>query len=434
MGFEREHWNSNVGFILASVGSAVGIGNVWRFPYLVGTNGGGAFLFPYVVILTTFGLALMVLELAVGRYYQTSIIGCLTRIKKRFKWAGVFTVIVTFVVTSYYLVILGWILSYVFIMIFEPTLGFDSFSISFYPVAAFFAVVGINYLIIRKGISGGIEKINKVGVILLVCILVPLTVYAVFLPGSETGIMFYLWPDFEKIFEPPIWAAAFGQAFFSLSIGFGTLVAYGSYLRSKGSLVKASSAIVAFDTIIAFIAGLMIFSFLFSFGMEPDQGASLVFKVMPSIFSQIEFGAVIAVLFFALLFIAGITSSVSLFQVPISAMEDNVGMRRGRAVLVVTGLVTLIGIFSALSYSPIKLAVGGMPVFDFMDTMFGTYGITISAIIFVTIVSWFMDKRSLLEHIQQGSRIKIPYMLIYFARFVLPTAIAVTIILSIIKL
>lgn len=431
---EREHWNSNIGFILASVGSAVGIGNIWRFPYLVGTNGGGAFLLPYIIILITFGLALMVLEFAVGRYYQTSIIGSLAKIKNHFKWAGVFTVIVTFAVTSYYLVILGWILSYVFIMAFEPAIRFDSFSSSFYPVAAFFVVVAINYLIIRKGISGGIEKINKIGVILLIGILVPLTAYAVSLPGSQNGITFYLQPDFEKILYPPIWAAAFGQAFFSLSIGFGTLVAYGSYLRSKSSLVRASSTIVAFDTVIAFIAGLMIFSFLFSFGMEPDQGASLVFKVMPTIFSQIEFGAVIAILFFVLLFIAGITSSVSLFQVPISAMEDNAGMGRGRAVLVVTGLVTLVGVFSALSYSPVRLEIGSVPVFDFMDLVFGTYGITISAMIFVTIVSWFIDKEKLLEHIRQGSRIKIPYFLFYFARFVLPVAIAVTIILSIVQI
>jgi NSS family neurotransmitter:Na+ symporter len=433
MKIEREYWNSNMGFILASVGSAVGIGNIWRFPYLVGTNGGGAFLLPYVIILATFGLALMILEFAVGRYYQTSIIGSLAKIRKQFKWVGVFTVIVTFVVTSYYVVILGWILSYVFIMVIDPSLDFDSFSNSFYPVIAFFLVIAINFVIIRKGVSGGIEKLNKVGVILLICILVPLTIYAMFLPGSERGIDFYLSPDFSKIVDPPIWAAAFGQAFFSLSIGFGTLVAYGSYLRNKSSLIRSSSMVVAFDTVIAFVAGLIIFSFLFSFGMEPDQGASLVFKVMPAIFSQIEFGAAIAVLFFVLLLIAGITSSVSLFQVPISAIEDTIGMGRNKAVLIVTLLVTVVGVFSALSYSPIKLAVWDMPVFDFMDSVFGTYGITISAMMFVTIVSWFMDKKKLVEHIKLGSSIKVPYFLFYLARFVLPVAIAITTILSIVK-
>jgi NSS family neurotransmitter:Na+ symporter len=422
-----------MGFILASVGSAVGIGNIWRFPYLVGTNGGGAFLLPYIIILATFGLALMILEFAVGRYYQTSIIGSLAKIGKQFKWVGVFIVIITFVVTSYYVVILGWILSYVFIMVIDPSLDFDSFSNSFYPVIAFFLAIAINFVIIRKGISGGIEKLNKVGVILLICILVPLTIYAMFLPGSERGIDFYLSPDFGKIVDPPIWAAAFGQAFFSLSIGFGTLVAYGSYLRNKSSLIRSSSMVVAFDTVIAFVAGLMIFSFLFSFGMEPDQGASLVFKVMPAIFSQIEFGAAIVVLFFILLLIAGITSSVSLFQVPISAIEDTIGMGRNKVVLIVTLLVTVVGVFSALSYSPINLAVWDMPVFDFMDSVFGTYGITISAMMFVTIVSWFMDKKKLVEHIQLGSSIKIPYFLFYLARFVLPVAIAVTIILSIVK-
>jgi NSS family neurotransmitter:Na+ symporter len=431
---EREHWNSNVGFILASVGSAVGIGNIWRFPYLVGTNGGGAFLLPYVIILITFGLALMILEFAVGRYYQTSIIGCLAKIKNRFKWIGVFTVLVTFVVTSYYVVILGWILSYIFIMILEPTIDFDSFSNSYYPVIAFFSVIAINFAIIRKGVSGGIEKINKVGVIMLICILVPLTIYALLLPGSESGIEFYLSPDLGKIVDPSIWAAAFGQAFFSLSIGFGTLVAYGSYLRSRISLIKSSSMVVAFDTIIAFVAGLMIFSFLFSFGMEPDQGASLVFKVMPTIFSQIEFGAAIAVLFFVLLFIAGITSSVSLFQVPISAIEDAIGIGRNKAVAIITVLVTAVGVFSALSYSPIKLAVWNILVFDFMDMVFGTYGITISAMMFVTVVSWFMDKDKLMEHIRLGSSLKIPNALIHIARFVLPVAIGATIILSIIKI
>lgn len=433
MKIEREQWNTNIGFILASVGSAVGIGNIWRFPYLVGTNGGGAFLVPYAIILLTFGLAIMILEFAVGRYYQTSIIGSLAKIKRQFKWIGVFTVVVTFVVTSYYVVILGWILSFVLVMVIEPTLDFDSFTNSYYPVVAFFLVIAINFVIIRKGISGGIEKINKAGVILLIGILVPLTIYAVFLPGSEKGIDFYLTPDLDRIAEPEIWSAAFGQAFFSLSVGFGTLVAYGSYLRSKRSLIRSSSTVVIFDTVIAFIAGLMIFSFLFSFGMEPDQGVSLVFKVMPTIFMQVEFGMYIAVLFFVLLLIAGLTSSVSLFQVPISAIEDTMGVNRNRAVLVVTLLVSIVGVFSALSYSPINLAVFGVPFFDFVDSTFGTYGVSISAMMFVTVVCWFMDKKKLMDHIQLGSGMKVPYLVLYVLRFVLPVAIAVSIILSIAK-
>jgi len=434
MKMEREHWGSNMGFILASVGSAVGIGNIWRFPYLVGTNDGGAFLLPYMIILATFGLTLMVLEFAVGRYYQTSIIGCLAKIRRQFRWVGAFTVVVTFVVTSYYVVILGWILSFVFIMAIDPGIDFDSFSNSYYPVVAFFSVIAINFVIIRKGVSGGIEKINKVGVILLIGILVPLTIYAVLLPGSGDGIEFYLSTDLGRVMDPSIWSAAFGQAFFSLSVGFGTLVAYGSYLRNKSSLIRSSSVIVAFDTVIAFVAGLMIFSFLFSFGMEPDQGASLVFKVMPAIFSQIEFGVVMAVLFFVLLLMAGLTSSVSLFQVPIAAVEDATGMGRNRAVLIITLLVAAVGLFSALSYSPLGLSIGETPVFDFMDSVFGGYGISISAMMFVVIVSWFMDKKKLIEHIQFGSGLRIPQFTLYFARFVLPVAIAVTIVSSILNL
>ncbi|MFQ5941660.1 MAG: sodium-dependent transporter, partial [Nitrososphaerales archaeon] len=331
----REKWGSHVGFIFAAIGAAVGIGNIWRFPYIVGTSGGGAFLVTYLIIIFTFGLSFMILELAVGRYYQTSVITSLINIRKKFKWLGVAMVGVAFAILSYYLVILGWILSYFLLMLLGLPIAFDTFADSPYPVLAFLTVLGINYVIIRSGVTRGIERLNKIGVLLLIGLMIPLTILGVLLPGSDKGIDFYLMPDFSKLSDPTVWSIAFGQAFFSLSIGTGILLTYGSYLREKRSLVKSSVVIIVADLIIALMAGLMIFSIVFAFGMDPAQGTSLVFRAMPSIFANMQFGMIVGALFFFLLLIAGLTSSVSMFQLPVASLEDSLGFKRHKSALII---------------------------------------------------------------------------------------------------
>jgi len=297
----REQWGSHFGFILASIGSAVGLGNIWRFPYIVGENGGGAFLVPYVIITIVFGLTFMVLEFAVGRYYQTSVLSCLCNIGKRFKVPGIVIVGISFAILSYYLVVLGWILSFTVFMIIGSDLDFESFTNSWWPVLSFVIVLGFTYGIIRRGVTKGIEKLNKIGVILLISLLVPLAIFGMLLPNAQDGLDYYLTPDFTILSEPSIWSTAFGQVFFSLSLGVGILVTYGSYLKGKKSLLKSSIIIVAANGMVSFVGGLMIFSIIFSFGMDPAAGPSLVFQVMPSIFSVMEFGPILGIAFFALL-------------------------------------------------------------------------------------------------------------------------------------
>lgn len=428
---QREQWGSNIGFIMASIGSAVGLGNIWRFPYIVGENGGGAFLVPYVIITICFGLAFMLLEFAVGRKYQTSIISCIGIIKKRLRWAGVFIVLVSFAILSYYMVILGWVFSFFVLMLSTGKANFDEYTNSLYPLLSFVIVLGFNYVILRKGITRGIEKFNKIGVLLLAAILVPLVIYAMSLPDADKGISYYLTPDFDKLYEPSIWSTAFGQVFFSLSIGSGILLAYASYLKSKTSLIKSSSIIIVSNGMFSFVAGLMIFSIVFSFGMDPESGPTLVFEVLPSIFGSMEFGVIFGIAFFFLILIAGLTSSVSIFQVQVSALEDTLHFSKAKSVNINTILVLVVGFFSALSYSSIGLTLSGKPFLDLMDDFFGTYGLPIASVALVIIITWFMEKKQLIKQINQYSRIRIPENLIILVRFVLPAVIIVSIVFTI---
>lgn len=211
---QLEKIKARIRAFFAAIGSAVGIGNIWRFPYIVGENGGGALLITYLIIIFTFGLSFMTLELAVGRYYKPSIITTLSNIRKKSKWIGALIVSVTFVLASYYMIVIGWILSFFVITVLGLDTPFDEYTSSFYPVLSFFAVAIINYLIIRLGVSRGIEKISKIGVIILIGIMIPLSIIGMTLEGAEKDINFYLTADFSKLSNPNVWSVAFGQVFF----------------------------------------------------------------------------------------------------------------------------------------------------------------------------------------------------------------------------
>jgi len=431
---EREQWGSHFGFILASIGAAVGLGNIWRFPYIVGENGGGAFLVPYVIITIGFGLTFMVLEFAVGRFYQTSVISCLCNIGKRFKVPGIVIVGISFAILSYYLVVIGWVFSFTVFMIIGSDLDFESLTNSWLPVLSFVLVLGFTYAIVRRGITKGIENLNKIGVILLVSLLVPLAIFGMLLPNAQEGLDYYLTPDFAKLAEPSIWSTAFGQVFFSLSLGIGILVTYGSYLKEQKSLLKSSAIIVVANGMISFVGGLMIFSIIFSSGMDPAAGPSLVLQVMPSIFSVMEGGAIIGIAFFVLLLIAGLTSAVSMFQVPVSALEDSAGYSKAKSSSIIAILLLIVGSFSALSYSSANLELFGKPIFDLMDTALGTYGLSISAMVFIVIITWFMDRKKLLEQVNLNSRIKMPSAVITLVKFIFPTLVIASILFTVFSL
>ena len=424
----EEKWNSEIGFLLACIGSAVGIGNIWRFPYIVGENGGGAFLIPFIIIVASFGLILMLLEFSIGRRYKSSIVTGLGNIAKKFKWVGAFIALVAFAVLSFYLVILGWILSFFISNLSQSFMEFEIFTQTYYPVLAFVGVLIMTFIVIRRGITSGIEKFNKIGILCLIGIIVPLMVYAVTLPGAEEGVNYFLNPDFSKMSDSSIWATALGQAFFSLSLGSGSLLTYGSYLRGKHSLIRSSSVIISANTIISIIAGIMIFSFVFSYGMDPQGGIPLIFEVLPNIFSNIGFGFVIGSVFFFLLLIAGLTSSIGLFQVPNATLQDTFGLSNKRSSVIIALAVFAVGLPSALSYSQLNLELFGMQFLDLMDNVFGIYGITISELLFVIVVTWFVDKKKILENINATSKLNVPPIAITIIKYAAPVIISAVLI------
>jgi NSS family neurotransmitter:Na+ symporter len=427
---KREEWKSSSGFILACIGSAVGIANIWRFPYIVGENGGGAFLIPFLIVVIGLGMSLMILEFAVGKYFQSSIVKSLEKIKKQLKWSGVFIAFVSLAILSYYLVIIGWIGFFLSNFLINSFIEFDDLSHTYFSVIAFVVASIIVMGIVSKGVIGGIEKFNKISVVILIAILVPFSIYSVTLPGALDGIFYFLMPDFSSLSSPKIWTTALGQAFFSLSLGSGALLTYGSYLGKRQFLLKPTSVIIATNTLVSIFAGILIFSLVFSNDQNPSQGLPLVFKILPEIFFHMDYGVFLGSVFFSLLFIAGITSAVGLFQVPTASIQESLKISRRKSTCIVFGLIMMMGIPSALSYTPINLEVNQTNFLNFMDHLFGRYGITLSELVFVISVTWFMNKKMILENLNKNSKYQFPNWIIHIIKFVAPTLIIFTIMSS----
>jgi NSS family neurotransmitter:Na+ symporter len=388
---EREHWSSTLGFILASIGSAVGIGNIWRFPYVVGVNGGGAFLVPYVISVLLFGIPLMMLELAIGRSTGRSVVDAFRSIQRRFSAAGFAIVAVVSLILGYYLVIAGWVLAYALSFLLGQPIDFDLFTGSYLPLV-FFLLAGLAvFVTVRSGVREGIERASRYLIPVMLAILLFLAAFSLTQPGAGEGIEFYLSPDFSRLNDPAVWVAAFGQAFFSLSVGMGILLTFGSYLR-KEKLFRSATTIAVADIVIAILAGLMIFPLVFTSGLDPAAGVNLAFVTLPSAFAQFRFGMLLGALFFLMLFAAAITSAVSMLEVPVAALMDSYDYPRKRATLLVFAAIMLIGLPSALSYTALGLDTFGMPFLDLADYAFGTVGLIAAALIIAIVGGWFMSR------------------------------------------
>ena len=422
--------SSSTGFILASIGSAVGLGNIWRFPYIVGTNGGGAFLIPYLVAVLLFGLPLMILEFSLGKHFNTSVVPAFTAIRKRFKIAGLFIVSIVSIILSYYLVITGWVLAYSIFFIFGRPMSFSNFTGSYYSLLFFLISGGIIFFVVRAGIKDGIEKLSRFLVPVLLGLLFLLLAFALTLPGAKQGIVFYLNPDFSKMLNPLVWRAAFGQAFFSLSLGVGILFTYGRYMKDE-NIVKSSLIITFSDLIIAILAGLVIFPFVFTFGLDPATGVNLAFITFPTIFEDMKFGSILGGLFFSLLFIAALTSAISILEVPVATLIDSYGFERKKAALIISTIIILIGLPSALSYTPLELKLFGEPILDIFDLTFGTMGNVTAGLILTIIAGWFVDLKFLFNEIISSSLIQ--NLFIVAIKFFIPFILSINLVLRIIE-
>ena len=425
----REKWSSALGFVLASIGSAVGVGNIWRFPYIVGANGGGAFLIPYLVAVFLFGLPLLMLEFALGRHFRTSVVPAFGSIGKRFRLAGFFLVFVTGMILSYYLVITGWVLAYFLFFISGKPIPFSEFIDSYYSLIFFLVSAGITFIVVRAGVKQGIEKLSKLLIPLLFIMLLALAAYALSLPGAERGIEFYLTPDFGRLSDPLVWTAAFGQAFFSLGVGLGIMLTFGSYMRDE-KLVKSSVIIAVSDTLVALMGGLVIFPIVFSFGVDPASGVKLAFITLPPVFQEMSLGLLLGAIFFLLLFFAAITSAVSMLELPAATLMDSYGFERKKATLTALIIVILIGLPSALSYTSLKLELFGVPVFDINDFAFGTIGIIAAGLVLSLIAGWSLDPGIVIREIRGGKTMQKLFILII--NFFIPFILAVNLVIGVI--
>jgi NSS family neurotransmitter:Na+ symporter len=427
----RESWSSATAFILVSVGSAVGIGNIWRFPYIMGVNGGGAFLVPYLIAIFVVGLSLMMVEFSIGRHYGKSVVDSFAAIDRRLRHAALFMVFVIVMILSYYWVIMGWVFAYFTFYLAGSPLVFTDFTSTLLPIPFFIIAAVLTLGVVSLGVKKGLERLSKYLVPLLIAIMVLLTIYGLSMPGAGQGLEYYLQPNFARLGDPSVWTAAFGQAFFSLSVGTGILLTYGSYSKSE-SITKSSAVITISDLAISLLAGLMIFPIVFAFGLDPAAGVQLAFVTLPSVFGQISFGYLLGAAFFVLLFFAAFTSSVSMLEVPVATLIDTYGWGRRKAALMCTALISAIGMPAALSYSMFSLSFLGLPVLDIYDTAFGTIAIIVAGLALTLVGGWFLDKSVLIKEIGGGSAAQAA--LRYIVRYAIPLVLAVTLITRILLL
>jgi len=367
---------SSAGFILAAIGSSVGLGNIWKFPYITGENGGAAFFLLFIVCLAAIGLPVLLAELSIGRSGRGSAATALVRVggARGWKAVGMLQVIVPFLILSFYILVAGWTLHYAVISfsgkLFENvefSQQFSSFISGYMPIVWQIVSLLLTGGVVVLGIVKGIEKFNNIFIPALVVLLLVLMVRAVTLPGAGEGVSFFLQPDFSQLTAESA-LVALGHAFFSLSLGMGILLTYGSYAQKEQSLGSAVLAIGAGDLVYALIAGLIIFPTTFSFGIAPDQGPSLIFIALPAAFSEMPFGAFFSGLFFILLAIAALTSAVSLLEVPVSYTMERFNWSRRKSVWIILFFILLLGLPSALSLGAAPwLTFGGRSFFDWVD-------------------------------------------------------------------
>ncbi len=411
----RGQWGSKFGFIMAAAGSAVGLGNVWRFPYLTGENGGAAFVFLYVICVVFIGAPMLINEIAIGRLSGKGPVGAMQKFGANPIWiflVGILPLLVTFVVLSYYSVIAGWTVGYIYNSLFAIQITFAEFIATpeyVVPLHAF--VILLTAFIVLGGVSGGIEKANKIMMPALFIILFVIIIRSVTLPGAGAGIEYYLLPDFSKI-NGKVVLDALTQVFFSLGIGWGMMITYGSYLPKNQNIVTSSLWVGAMDTSVALLAGLMVFPAVFAFNGNVSQGPTLVFTVLANIFQVMPFGHIAGALFFVLLFFAAITSTISMLEAPSAYFMDNKGWNRKKAAILVAVVAFLFGIPSALSagssdfFSSMQVNFFGTTVTSFSDILDHAFGKLFMMIVVLSTcvyTGWFMKIDLIVDEIAIGA-------------------------------
>lgn len=416
-----ERWSSHAVFLLAAIGAAVGLGNVWRFPALLGEYGGGAFLVPYLIVVFVFALPLMILEITMGRHFRGSVVSSFGAVRPEFRILGWLLCAVVFLLVSYYLVLTGWTIAFTVFAIAGQATTFSGLTGSYMPVLYTIVAVLLTGLVVAGGIKNGIERVSVVMVPLIAVILVAMVLYCTTLPGFWDGIRFMFTPDFSVLFHADIWFVAFGQAFFSLSVGQGILLTYGAYMEKDQNIPRSALVISMADLFVALLAGMVIFPIVFSFGMSPTAGTELAFTTLPLAFSVMPAGKLIGVAFFIVLFFAAFTSAIAMFEVSVSSVDEALGWDRKKTAILLTGILLIVSLLPALSYSAAHLSLDGVPILDIMDEMVGNLGLHVVVAIFAIVFTWFLPEE-IFE--SECGRVTGFHRLIFFlCKYVIPAAL-----------
>lgn len=434
----RGNWSGTYGFIIAAIGSAVGLGNIWRFPYLAGMNGGGAFVLLYLVMVVFVGVSLLVAEQALGRYAATSPYGAFRSIHSKFGFVGTIAIIANFLILSFYSMIGGWVIYYLSGSIIAPhTLtadGFQTFSSSaFLPLISQFAFIALTGFFVWRGISKGIEWGNRIMMPMLFLMLGLIVIRSLTLPGAMEGVRFLFKADFSKINGSTV-ISALGQVFFSMSVGFGIMLTYASYLGKDTPLSRSSWLIAMSNSLVAVLAGLAILPAVFSFKMEPEQGPGLLFVVIPEIFRQMSGGYFFGILFFLLVFFAALTSSISILEVPVSYLIDERKLSRKKSVIVASLIISIFGVFCTLSMGSTLgwFKIYGMGIFDLLDFVSNNMLLPVGGLMLCILIGYVWKPEKVLKEITQNG--KHPFFgkkfWPFLIRYLVPLAIIVILISS----
>ncbi|RDU62236.1 sodium-dependent transporter [Helicobacter didelphidarum] len=443
---KRHTWSSSLTYVLTAAGATIGFGATWRFPYLVGENGGGAYVLTFIIAMLVIGIPMILVENVIGRRAHKNSLDafCPTYQKKSFskawKIVGYMGLIGCFGIIAYYMVLGGWVITYIVSIINgsldisspitkEITESFYDANIEHNPLMITlytFIFVFLNWLVLIKDISNGIEKAMKFLMPLLILCLLGIVIRNLTLPGASEGIAYYLIPDFSKI-TPTLFIAVLGQVFFALSLGFGVMITLSSYLNKGENLIKTAVSTGIINTIIAVLAGFMIFPSLFSFHMSPDSGPSLVFKTLPIVFSNMHFGSFIAVAFFILLIVAAFTTSITLYEVLITTAKEKLGLSRKTSVTLVLSALFIAGnIPSIMAYGPwSEIRILDKNIFDAFDYISGNIFFVLTALGSAIFVGWILKEDAILEISNGSNNPGIAKVWFHYVKFVIPIIILV---------
>lgn len=432
---ERGLFSSRMGFILAAAGAAVGLGNIWRFPYLAAEYGGGIFLLVYLILVVTLGFTIMITEIAVGRSTGTSVVTAFAKLNRKYTFIGYLSLLVPLIILPYYSLIGGWVMKYaaVYFMGQTDTAAADGFfngftSLTVEPILWTLLFVALACIVVVFGVEKGIERANKILMPTLIVMLIGLTAYCLSLPGGMDGLWYYIYPDISK-FSAETVLAAMGQVFYSLTLGFGVMITYGSYLAKKTDMEKSVRTIEIFDTGVAFLAGLLIIPAVFVFsGGSPEAlgaGPGLMFQALPKVFAMMPFGSAVAAIFFVLVAVAALTSCICMLEVPVAVLGDRFGVSRKTASLLVFLFTMALAVPISLGFGMLDwISVAGMSLLDMFDFFSNNILLPIVAILTCIFIGWIVKPKVVIDEVKSSSPFKAERMYVVMVKFIAPICIA----------